>query len=189
MSHWLHLLCGIKAYLSLFAPKPRVSLVVWCRFSSTVCTLPLISVTGSYSGSQLQFDHVWVIRFFFNLWDFRFNCLSPFRVTLKHSWTFSRTKLTLNSFQSTPTEQLMQVRIDEPLLLIRPSCSVGMRFWGDLLGCPRARLPGRWKILYLGYFSSCVMVPASQLPLLSLGSGSWGSGWWISNVSANACRL
>lgn len=79
----------------------------------------------------------------------------------------------------------------KPLLIIRHWCSIWKGF-GRGGNYYAARQPAASKvaqILYLGYFSSCAKVRVSQLPLLSSGSGSWGSGWWISNVLANACRL
>lgn len=101
---------------------------------------------------QLMFDQAWVILFFLCLFVFSicFNCLPLFHVTVKYSWTFSRTKLTLNSsFWPTPTEQLMRARIDEPLFLIRPPCSIWMRSWGIYYNCPRARPPRRWLRFYI----------------------------------------
>lgn len=138
-------------YKSLSLPyllhKLVVSLAVWCSFSSSICIPPRISVT--WSSSVKVWPHM--SKSIFSVFsDFYFNCLPPFHVTREHSWTFSRTKLTLKSWlRPTPTERLMHARIDEAFFLIRPSRGVWMRFCGNLLGCPRARLPGSWLPFYI----------------------------------------
>lgn len=178
VSHWLRLLSSIKAALFVFA----VPLVSCC------CISGLVHRFSSFPTRSCRTMREWF--HFFSLLDFSFNCLPPFHVTLKYNWTFSRTKLTLNSsFPPTPTERLMQARIDEPLFSLDLRAAFGWDFW-EFITLPESQTASKVaQILYLGYFSSCVKVLVSQLPLLSLGSGSWGSGWWISNVLANACRL
>lgn len=99
---------------------------------------------------------------------------SAIRAAIKHSGTLGRNKLPLSSTsRPAPTEQLTQARIDEPLLIIRHLCSIRMGFGGEFITLPDSQTASEVaQILYLGYFSSRVNVPVSQLPLLSSGGGS-----------------
>lgn len=142
VSHWLRLLSSIKAALFVFA----VPLVSCCCISGLVhhfSSFPtrstffrsflwprLWATNASCSDWQLMFDHVRVISYF-RSFGFRFQLFASFSCHTQIQLNFQQNKADIKLLVPTNPDWAVNASEDGwTTLLIRPSCSIWMRFLG-----------------------------------------------------------